>query len=34
MMIRLNEVSIDSLCQQAQKSGVASEGRQSLDFSI
>jgi Rrf2 family iron-sulfur cluster assembly transcriptional regulator len=34
MMTKLNEVSIDSLCQQAQKSGVASEGRQSLDFSI
>ena len=34
MMIRLNKISIDVLCQQAQKNGVASEGRQSLDFTI
>ena len=34
MMIRLNEVSIDSLCQQAQKIGIPSEGRQNLDFTI
>lgn len=34
MMIRLNKISIDALCQQAQKNGVASEGRQSLDFTI
>ena len=34
MMANLNEISIDSLCQQAQKSGVISEGRQSLDFTI
>jgi hypothetical protein len=33
-MIRLNEVSIDSLCQQAQKIGIPSEGRQNLDFTI
>ena len=34
MMIRLNKISIDAPCQQAQKNGVASEGRQSLDFTI
>ena len=34
MMTNLNDISIDSLCQQAQKSGVISEGRQSLDFTI
>jgi Rrf2 family protein len=34
MMTRLNKISIDVLCQQAQKNGVASEGRQSLDFTI
>ena len=34
MMANLNDISIDSLCQQAQKSGVISEGRQSLDFTI
>lgn len=34
MMIRLNKISIDVLCQQAQKNGIASEGRQSLDFTI
>ena len=34
MMARLNEISIDHLCQQAQANGVVSEGRQSLDFTI
>lgn len=34
MMTNLNDISIDSLCQQAQKSGLISEGRQSLDFTI
>ena len=34
MMTRLNDISIDSLCRQAQKSGIDSEGRQSLDFTI
>ena len=34
MMANLNDISIDSLCQQAQKIGVVSEGRQSLDFTI
>ena len=34
MMANLNDISIDSLCQQAQKSGIISEGSQSLDFTI
>jgi Rrf2 family transcriptional regulator, iron-sulfur cluster assembly transcription factor len=34
MMSRLDEISIDYLCQQAQDNGVVSEGRQSLDFTI
>tara|TARA_B100000315_G_scaffold254994_1_gene297243 strand:+ start:7897 stop:8352 length:456 start_codon:yes stop_codon:yes gene_type:complete len=34
MMARLDEISVDYLCQQAQASGVVSEGRQSLDFTI
>jgi hypothetical protein len=34
MMTNLNDISIDSLCQKAQKSGLVSEGRQSLDFTI
>jgi Rrf2 family protein len=34
MMVRLDEISIDSLCQQAQSNDVESEGRQSLDFTI
>ena len=34
MMDRLNDISIDHLCQQAQSNGVVSEGRQSLDFTI
>ena len=34
IIIRLKNISIDDLCQQAQKNGVASEGRQSLDFTI
>ena len=34
IIIRLKKISIDDLCQQAQKNGVASEGRQSLDFTI
>ena len=34
MMANLNAISIDSLCQQAQKSGIISEGQQSLDFTI
>ena len=34
MMARLDEISIDYLCQQAQDNDVVSEGRQSLDFTI
>jgi Rrf2 family transcriptional regulator, iron-sulfur cluster assembly transcription factor len=34
MMSRLDEISIDYLCQQAQDNDVVSEGRQSLDFTI
>jgi Rrf2 family protein len=34
ILIKLNDISIDSLCQQAQGSGITSEGRQSLDFTI
>ncbi len=34
MMVRLDEISVDDLCQDANKAGVASEGRQSLDFTI
>jgi Rrf2 family protein len=34
MMDQLNKISIDDLCQYAQKNGVTSEGHQSLDFSI
>ena len=34
IMIRLKNISIDDLCQQAQKNDVASEGRQSLNFII
>ena len=34
MMTNLNDISVDNLCQQAQESGVVSEGRQSLDFTI
>ncbi len=34
MMDRLNDISIDHLCQQAQSHGVVSEGHHSLDFTI
>ena len=34
MMARLNDISIDYLCQQAHGKGVVSEGQQNLDFSI
>jgi Rrf2 family transcriptional regulator, iron-sulfur cluster assembly transcription factor len=34
VMTNLNDISIDNLCQQAQESGVVSEGRKSLDFTI
>ena len=34
MMARLNDISIDYLCQQAHEKGFVSEGRQNLDFSI
>jgi len=34
MMDQLNKISIDDLCKHAQKSGIASEGHQSLDFII
>ncbi|MBO32700.1 MAG: transcriptional regulator [Rhodospirillaceae bacterium] len=34
MMVRLDEISVDDLCQDANKAGVDSEGRQSLDFTI
>ncbi len=33
-MGRLDSVTIDDLCARADKSGIASEGRQKLDFSI
>ena len=34
MMTRLDKISIDELCNQANQHGVESEGRQNLDFSI
>ena len=34
MMEKLNGISIDDLCTQANCAGVESEGRQNLDFSI
>ena len=34
MMEKLNEISIDDLCKKANKKGIASEGRQTLDFII
>ena len=34
MMVRLDEISVDDLCKDANKAGVDSEGRQSLDFTI
>lgn len=34
MMKRLDEISIDDLCTQANAAGVESAGRQNLDFSI
>ncbi len=34
IMARLDQTSIDDLCDQAQKAGVESEGRQNLDFTI
>jgi len=34
LMARLNETSIDDLCDQADKAGIVSEGRQTLDFTI
>jgi Rrf2 family protein len=34
IILRLNRISIDDLCQNAQNAGVVSEGRQSLDFTI
>ncbi|MDP6926738.1 MAG: Rrf2 family transcriptional regulator [Rhodospirillales bacterium] len=34
MMVRLDEISVDDLCQDANKAGVDSEGRQNLDFTI
>jgi Rrf2 family protein len=33
-MARLNQVSIDDLCSRADQSGIVSEGRENLDFSI
>jgi len=33
-MDRLDSVTIDDLCARADKTGIVSEGRQSLDFSI
>ncbi len=34
MMERLNDMSIDDLCNQANKTGITSEGRKNLDFNI
>ena len=34
MMEKLNKISIDDLCTKANKKGIASEGRQTLDFII
>jgi Rrf2 family transcriptional regulator, iron-sulfur cluster assembly transcription factor len=34
VMARLDEISIDELCVRADREGIASEGRNSLDFSI
>jgi Rrf2 family protein len=34
VMQRLDELTIDDLCEEAHKAGIASEGRASLDFSI
>ena len=34
MMEKLDNISIDDLCTQANGAGVESEGRQHLDFSI
>ena len=34
MMRKLDQISIDDLCQKARSSGVISEGRENLDFSI
>lgn len=34
LMRRLDEVSLDDLCNRANRAGIVSEGRQHLDFSI
>ncbi len=34
MMNKLKNISIDNLCEQAQKNSIASEGRKNLDFII
>ena len=34
IMARLNAITIDDLCLRADKSGITSEGREKLDFSI
>ena len=34
VMARLDELTIDDLCEQANAAGIVSEGRSSLDFSI
>ena len=34
MMKRLDEVTVDNLCNQANQKGIVSEGRQNLDFAI
>jgi Rrf2 family iron-sulfur cluster assembly transcriptional regulator len=34
MMTKLDGITIDDLCNQANRQGVESEGRQNLDFSI
>ena len=34
MMERLNDMSIDDLCNRANQTGIASEGRENLDFNI
>ena len=34
MMKRLDQVTVDNLCNQANQKGIVSEGRQNLDFAI
>ena len=34
LMVRLEDLTIDDLCDRAAKAGIVSEGRQNLDFTI